>query len=63
MKKERLQYLNKIMFFCGFMWGIADVSAQTIIPIATENNVLLMQTDSNNRLRTSAKLANRPDKR
>ncbi|MEO8236961.1 MAG: alpha-galactosidase [Flavobacterium sp.] len=52
MKKEQIRYLNKIMFFCGFMWITADVSAQTIIPIATENNVLLMQTDSNNRLRT-----------
>lgn len=52
MKMERVRYLNKIMFFCGFMWLTADVSAQTIIPIATENNVLLMQTDGNNRLRT-----------
>lgn len=52
MKMERVRYLNKIIFFCGFMWGIADVSAQTIIPVATENNMLLMQTDNNNRLRT-----------
>ena len=52
MKKERLRYLNKIMLFCGFMWVTANVSAQTIIPVATENNMLLMQTDNNNRLRT-----------
>ena len=52
MKKRQLRYLNRIMFFCGFMLTIADVSAQAIIPIATENNMLLMQTDNNNRLRT-----------
>ncbi|SHL71364.1 alpha-galactosidase [Flavobacterium flevense] len=52
MKKGQLRYLNRIMFFCGCMLAIADVSAQAIIPIATENNMLLMQTDDNNRLRT-----------
>ena len=52
MKKGQLRYLNRIMFFCGCMLAIADVSAQAIIPIATENNMLLMQTDNNNRLRT-----------
>lgn len=54
MKEMRTSFINKKMIsLFGFILGIYHLSGQTVtIPIATENNVLLMQTDSNNRLRT-----------
>jgi alpha-galactosidase len=51
--KEKGRYcINKNMIcFFSFMIGLYNLSAQTIIPIATENNVMLLQTDNTNRLR------------
>jgi alpha-galactosidase len=41
------------MFTIGLLIGYASINAQTVtIPIETENNVLLLQTDPENRLRT-----------
>ncbi len=53
MKEKRIAYFgsNKIKFLFGFILCAYHLTAQTIIPITTENNVLLLQTDSNNRLR------------
>lgn len=54
MKEKRAPFINKKMIsLFSFILGIYHLSGQTVtIPIATANNVLLMQTDSNNRLRT-----------
>ena len=50
----RTSFINKKMIpLFSFILGIYHLSGQTItIPIATENNVIVMQTDNNNRLRT-----------
>lgn len=41
------------LFTIGLLIGCVNLNAQTvIIPIETENNVLLLQTDADNRLRT-----------
>src|SRR3989304_2743124 len=41
------------LFTIGLLIGCANLNAQTVtIPIETENNVLLLQTDVENRLRT-----------
>jgi alpha-galactosidase len=53
MKQKINHYLNKkrILLF-GFIIAATQLSAQTTtIPISTENSMLLLQTDSNNRLR------------
>ena len=53
MKQKITRYYNKksIALF-GFMIAAIHLSAQTItIPVTTENSMLLLQTDSNNRLR------------
>ena len=53
--KEKLMspFNKKIIFLFGFMIVVLHLSAQKItIPIVTSNNVLLLQTDSSNRLRT-----------
>lgn len=54
MKEMRTSFINKKMIpLFSFILGIYHLSGQTItIPIATENNVIVMQTDNNNRLRT-----------
>ena len=54
MKEKRVLHFNKkIIFLFSFMIAAINLSAQTVtIPIATANNVLLLQTDSSNRLRT-----------
>ncbi|MFV8376722.1 alpha-galactosidase [Flavobacterium sp. LB1P71] len=54
MEEKRVSYFNKkIVFLFSFMITAISLSAQRVtIPIATANNVLLLQTDSNNRLRT-----------
>jgi alpha-galactosidase len=54
MKQKITCYFNKksILLF-GFMLAAIHLSAQKVtIPVATENNMLLLQTDSNNRLMT-----------
>ena len=54
MKEMRTSFIKKktISLFTLIL-GVYHLSAQTVtIPIATENNMLLLQTDSNNRLRT-----------
>ncbi|MEY3498654.1 MAG: hypothetical protein RL308_323 [Bacteroidota bacterium] len=44
---------KKMISLFTLILGVYHLSAQTVtIPIATENNMLLLQTDSNNRLRT-----------
>ena len=54
MKEMRTSFINKKMIpLFSFILGIYHLTGQTItIPIATENNVIVMQTDNNNRLRT-----------
>lgn len=54
MKEKRTFYFNKKMaFLFSFIICVCNLSAQTVtIPIATSNNVLLLQTDNSNRLRT-----------
>ena len=54
MKEMRTSFINKKMIsLFGFILGIYHLSGQTVtIPIATANNVIVMQTDSDNRLRT-----------
>ena len=54
----RTSFINKKMIpLFSFILGIYHLSGQTItIPIATENNVIVMQTDNNNRLRTNSVL-------
>ncbi len=54
MKKIATNLFNKksILLF-GFMLAAIHLSAQKVtIPVATDNNMLLLQTDSNNRLMT-----------
>jgi alpha-galactosidase len=52
MREKRRTYRgNQIGFLFILIICVCNLTAQTIIPIATENNVLLLQTDSNNRLR------------
>ncbi|GGA83886.1 alpha-galactosidase [Flavobacterium palustre] len=52
MREKRQTYKrNQIGLLFSLVICVCNLTAQTIIPIATENNVLLMQTDSNNRLR------------
>jgi len=52
MREKRRTYRgNQIRFLFILIICVCNLTAQTIIPIATENNVLLLQTDSNNRLR------------
>lgn len=50
-EKRRTYRENQIGFLFILIICVCNLTAQTIIPIATENNVLLLQTDSNNRLR------------
>ena len=54
MKEKHPSFVyKKLIFLFSFILGIYHLSGQTItIPIATENNVIVMQTDNNNRLRT-----------
>lgn len=54
MREMRAAFINiKLIFLFCFILGIYHLSAQKVtIPIATENNLLLLQTDSNNRLRS-----------
>jgi alpha-galactosidase len=54
MKKKRPSFVyKKMILLFTLIIGVYHLSAQTVtIPIATENNMLLLQTDSNNRLRT-----------
>jgi alpha-galactosidase len=54
MKEMRTSFIKKKMIsLFTLILGVYHLSAQTVtIPIATENNMLLLQTDSNNRLRT-----------
>jgi alpha-galactosidase len=54
MKEKRATYLkNKIVFLFSFIVGVFSLSAQTVtIPVATEDHMLLLQTDNINRLRT-----------
>lgn len=54
MKKYLLfDCIKKCMLTIGLLIGFTNLNAQTItIPIETENSVLLLQTDSDNRLRT-----------
>ena len=54
MKENRLSFAcKKMISLFTLILGVYHLSAQTVtIPIATENNMLLLQTDSNNRLRT-----------
>jgi alpha-galactosidase len=54
MKQKITTYFNtKNILFFGFMLAAFHLSAQKVtIPVATENNMLLLQTDSNNRLMT-----------
>lgn len=54
MKQKITSYFNKKnVILLGFMLAAIHLSAQkTTIPVATENNMLLLQTDSNNRLMT-----------
>lgn len=54
MKEKRPSIVyKKIIFLFTLILGVCHLSAQKVtIPIATENNMLLLQTDSNNRLRT-----------
>nr|WP_314898220.1 alpha-galactosidase [uncultured Flavobacterium sp.] len=53
MKKNIAHYFNKkSLFLFSFMIAAVNLSAQTItIPVTTENSMLLLQTDSDNRLR------------
>jgi alpha-galactosidase len=52
MKKNITHYFNKkSLFLFSFIIAAMHVSAQTItIPVSTENSMLLLQTDSSNRL-------------
>jgi alpha-galactosidase len=54
MKEKRVRCFNKkIIFIYSFMIVAINLSAQKVtIPVATANNVLLLQTDDSNRLRT-----------
>lgn len=54
MKKKIAHYFNKKrVFLFSFIFVAANLSAQTVtIPVATEDNMLLLQTDNTNRLRT-----------
>ncbi len=54
MKEKRPSFAcKKMISLFTLIIGVYHLSAQTVtIPIATENNMLLLQTDSNNRLRT-----------
>ncbi|MBP6182764.1 alpha-galactosidase [Flavobacterium sp.] len=54
MKKTITHYFNeKSLFLFSFIIAVANLSAQTVtIPVATENHMLLLQTDNSNRLRT-----------
>jgi len=54
MKKKRPSFVyKKMIFLFTLIIGVYHLSAQTVtIPIVTENNMVLLQTDSNNRLRT-----------
>ena len=54
MKKKIAHYFNKKrVFLFSFILAAANLSAQTVtIPVATEDNMLLLQTDNTNRLRT-----------
>jgi alpha-galactosidase len=54
MKEKRPSFAcKKMISLFTLILGVYHLSAQTVtIPIATENNMLLLQTDSNNRLRT-----------
>ena len=54
MKEKHPSFVyKKLIFLFSFILGIHHLSGQTVtIPIATENNMLLLQTDSDNRLRT-----------
>jgi alpha-galactosidase len=53
MKEMRTPINKKMISLFTLILGVYHLSAQTVtIPIATENNMLLLQTDSNNRLRT-----------
>ena len=54
MKKKITHYFNKkkVILFSFILAG-SNLLAQTVtIPIATEDNMLLLQTDNTNRLRT-----------
>lgn len=53
MKERHTLYINKKMIsLFAFILGVFHLSAQTVtIPVSTENSMLLLQTDSNNRLR------------
>jgi len=53
--KEKLEshFNKKRIFTLFFMISVINLSAQkVIIPIATESNLMLLQTDNNNRLKT-----------
>lgn len=53
--KEKLEshFNKKRIFTLCFMISVINLSAQkVIIPIATESNLMLLQTDNNNRLKT-----------
>ena len=54
MKKKITHYFNKKkVFLFSFIFAGSNLLAQTVtIPIATEDNMLLLQTDNTNRLRT-----------
>ncbi|MFM2368054.1 MAG: hypothetical protein RL619_350, partial [Bacteroidota bacterium] len=54
MKKTITHYFNeKSLFLFSFIIVTINLSAQTVtIPVATENHMLLLQTDNSNRLRT-----------
>jgi len=54
MKEMSTSFIKrKLIFLFGFILGIYHLSGQTVtIPIVTSNNMILLQTDSNNRLRT-----------
>ena len=48
-----LECIKKCTFTITLLFGCLSINAQTVtIPIETESNVLLLQTDSENRLRT-----------
>ncbi|MFV5693995.1 glycoside hydrolase family 36 N-terminal domain-containing protein [Flavobacterium sp. LB3P122] len=53
MKNKITHYFYKKRLFLFSLITIINLSAQTVtIPIVTSNNMILLQTDSNNRLRT-----------
>ena len=53
MNNKHDSLFKKLVLTIGLTIGLLQLSAQTVtIPIETENNVMLLQTDRNNVLRT-----------